>query len=116
MQSRISDQTTLTEHLYRHTGMNTAFVCFFHGDTPLSFLGQGETFAAWLMCVEYVHDLTRPPHFDDALQPLTQLSLLLRKTYKQLVEYLRKRHPDIYAAKAAIVEFHLEQELNQISP
>ncbi|WP_292822740.1 BREX-6 system phosphatase PglZ [Nostoc sp. JL33] len=118
LQSRISDQTalnTLTEHLYRHTGMNTAFVCFFHGDTPLSFLGLGETFAAWLMCVEYVHDLTRPPHLD-ALQALTQLSLPLRKTCKQLVEYLRKRHPDIYAAKAAIVESHLEQELNQIRP
>ncbi|MEA5621516.1 BREX-6 system phosphatase PglZ [Nostoc sp. UHCC 0251] len=118
LQSRISDQTalnTLTEHLYRHTGMNTAFVCFFHGDTPLSFLDLGETFAAWLMCVEYVHDLTRPPHLE-ALQPLTQLSLPLRKTCKQLVEYLRKRHPDIYAAKAAIVESHLEQELNQISP
>ncbi|ACC80910.1 BREX-6 system phosphatase PglZ [Nostoc punctiforme] len=118
LQSRISDQTalnTLTEHLYRHTGMNTAFVCFFHGDTPLSFLDLGETFAAWLMCVEYVHDLTRPPHLD-ALQPLAQLSLPLRKTCKQLVEYLRKRHPDIYAAKAAIVESHLEQELNQISP
>ncbi|MEH1826753.1 MAG: BREX-6 system phosphatase PglZ [Nostoc sp.] len=118
LQSRISDQTalnSLTEHLYRHTGMNTAFVCFFHGDTPLSFLDLGETFAAWLMCVEYVHDLTRPPHLD-ALQPLTQLSLPLRKTCKQLVEYLRKRHPDIYAAKAAIVESHLEQELNQISP
>lgn len=118
LQSRISDQTalnTLTEHLYRHTGMNTAFVCFFHGDTPLSFLDLGETFAAWLMCVEYVHDLNRPPHLE-ALQPLTQLSLPLRKTCKQLVEYLRKRHPDIYAAKAAIVESHLEQELNQISP
>ncbi len=118
LQSRISDQTalnTLREHLYRHTGMNIAFVCFFHGDTPLSFLDLGETFAAWLMCVEYVHDLTRPPYLD-ALQPLTQLSLPLQKTCKQLVKYLRKRHPDIYATKAAIVESHLEQELNQISP
>jgi hypothetical protein len=118
LQSRISDQTalnTLTEHLYRHTGMNIAFVCFFHGDTPLSFLDLGETFAAWLMCVEYVHDLTCPPYLD-ALQPLTQLSLPLQKTCKQLVKYLRKRHPDIYATKAAIVESHLEQELNQISP
>lgn len=106
---------TLTQHLYRHTGMDEAFLQFYCNQETLSFSRLGEAFAAWLMCVEYVQDLNRSPHLSQ-LQPLTQLSSPLRKNCKHLIEYLRQRHPDTYAAKAVIVESHLEPELQTLTP
>jgi PglZ domain len=110
-----NDFDILAQHLYRHTGINQAFLDFYLNHEPLSFSSLGEVFAAWLMCVEYVHDLTRPPYLD-ALQPLTQISTPLKKTCKQLVENLRQRYPDTYENKALITETHLEREFNHISP
>ncbi|MBR8837384.1 MAG: BREX-6 system phosphatase PglZ [Stigonema ocellatum SAG 48.90 = DSM 106950] len=104
----------LRQHLYRHTGMDDAFLQFYCYQETLSFSTLGEAFAAWLMCVEYVQDLNRSPHLSQ-LQPLSQLSPPLLKTCKQLIEYLRQRYPDTYAAKAIIVESHLELELQTVS-
>lgn len=118
LQSKVYDEATvqtLAEHLYRHAGMDSAFLCFFHGDAPLSFHNLSEVFAAWLMCVEYVHDLARSPHLD-ILKPLQQLSLPLRRNCDQLIRYLRQRYADIYVAIAQRVEFDLQQELDAISP
>ncbi|GCL39442.1 alkaline phosphatase domain-containing protein [Sphaerospermopsis reniformis] len=106
---------TLTQHLYRHTGMDEAFLQFYYNQETLSFSRLGEAFAAWLMCVEYVQNLNRLPHLPQ-LQPLSQLSLPLRKNCKQLIEYLRQRYPDTYAAQAVIVESHLEPELQTLIP
>ena len=110
-----SDLVILAEHLYRYTGINQEFLDFYLNQETLSFISLGEAFAAWLMCVEYVHDLTRPPHLD-ALKPLIQISTPLRKICEQLIKYLRQRHPEIYAAKALITETHIEQEFLRISP
>jgi hypothetical protein len=118
LQSKISDSSaldTLAQHLYRHTGLDQAFLQFFHGNKPLSFIDLGDAFAAWLMCVEYVNDLKRSPSLD-ALKPLTQLSSPLRKACEQLINHLRQRHPETYAIKATLVESHLELELNAIGP
>lgn len=118
LQSKVYDEATvqtLAEHLYRHTGMDSAFLCFFHGDAPLSFHNLSEVFAAWLMCVEYVHDLARSPHLD-ILKPLQHLSLPLRRNCDQLIRYMRQRYADIYVAIAQRVEFDLQQELDAISP
>ena len=118
LQSKVYDEATvqtLAEHLYRHTGMDSAFLCFFHGDAPLSFHNLSEVFAAWLMCVEYVHDLARSPHLN-IFKPLQQLSLPLLQNCDQLIRYLRQRYADIYVAIAQRVEFDLQQELDAISP
>jgi hypothetical protein len=96
-----ADLPTLIDHLHRHTGLDQPFIEFFHGDRPLSFTDLGDTFAAWLMCVEYANDLQRLPHLE-ILQPLqTQLSKPLQKNSLSLLNHLRDRHPDIYVEKAA---------------
>ncbi|MBW4672228.1 MAG: BREX-6 system phosphatase PglZ [Cyanomargarita calcarea GSE-NOS-MK-12-04C] len=110
-----NDLAILAEHLYRYTGINQEFLNFYLNQETLSFISLGEAFTAWLMCVEYVHDLTHLPHLD-ALKPLLQISIPLRKTCEQLIKYLRQRHPETYAAKALITETHLEQEFLRISP
>jgi len=118
LRSKISDQASflmLKDHLHRHTGISAAFLKLFVGTKPLAFQDLAEAFAAWLMCVEYVNDLTRPPHLED-LKPLKQLSTVLQKTCSQLIYYFRDRYPDIYGAMAAIVESRLEQELEAINP
>jgi PglZ domain len=118
LRGKITDKSQLdilAQHLYRYTGINQAFLDFYLNYEPLSFSSLGEAFVAWLMCVEYVHDLNRLPYID-ALQQIARISTPLQKTCKQLIEYLRQRHPETYAAKALITETHLEQEFNRISP
>lgn len=118
LRSKISDDTallTLKDHLHRHTGISDEFLQFFHGTTSLSFQDLAEAFAAWLMCVEYVTDLTRSPHLQE-LKPLKQLSTVLQKTCSQLIQHFRDRYPENYIEMAAIVESRLEQELEAIRP
>ncbi|MBV6628077.1 MAG: BREX-6 system phosphatase PglZ [Rivularia sp. (in: Bacteria)] len=111
----VNDLNILAEHLYRCTGMNREFLDFYLNKETTTFISLGEAFAAWLMCVEYVHDLNRSPHLD-TLKPLIQISIPLRKTCEKLINYLRQRHPEIYAAKALITETHIEKEFLHISP
>ena len=111
-----ADLTILLDHLHRHTGLDQPFIVFFHGNRPLSFTDLGDTFAAWLMCVEYTNDLQRLPHLP-ILQPLqTQLSKPLQKNSLSLLNHLRDRHPDIYVEKATIAETRLEEEISAIQP
>jgi hypothetical protein len=119
-----ADRDTLIDYLNRHTGFDRPFIQFFHGvgvDTPLetrslSFNDLGDTFAAWLMCVEYANDLRHLPHLP-ILQPLqAELSKPLQKNSLSLLHHLRDRHPDIYAEKAKIAETRLEEEINAIQP
>ena len=119
-----ADLTILIDHLHRHTGIDQPFIEFFHGvgiaspleTRPLSFTDLGDTFAAWLMCVEYANDLRRLPHLA-ILQPLqTQLSKPLQKNSLSLLNHLRDRHPDIYVEKATIAETRLEEEISAIQP
>lgn len=109
------DFIILAEHLYRHTGINQEFLDFYLNHENISFIGLGEAWVAWLMSVEYVHDLNRLPHLE-ILKPIKQLSQPLRKTCEKLIKYLRDRHPETYAAKALITETHLEEEFLRISP
>lgn len=111
-----SSRQQLLDHLYRRTGLDSNFVCFYHGGSIPSFQELGEICAAWLMCVEYVHDLARLPNLPE-LQPIKELSPPLVKTCEQLVKHLRERQPDIYVRLANTVEeTRLKEELSQIRP
>ena len=119
-----ADLDVVIDHLHRHTGLDRAFIDFFHGvgiasppeARPLKFTDFGDTFAAWLMCVEYTNDLTRLPHLE-VLQPLsTQLSTPLKQVCLRLLGHLRDRTPDLYADKATIAEARLEEEISAIQP
>lgn len=105
----------LADHLHRHTGLNTAFLEFYLQQTTYPFSQLAEAFAAWLMSVEYVHDLTRPPYLD-ALKPLQTLSTPLKKTCDRLIQHLRENHLERYANTANSVESRLELELNAMGP
>jgi hypothetical protein len=110
-----NDLPRLFDHLHRHTGLDAAFSTFYLSQPIAQFNAISDTFIAWLMCVEYVHDLTRLPHLPK-LQALKSLSLPLRKTCDRLLNHLRQHHPDRYAEKAAIVETRLDPELSAIQP
>ena len=114
--SHADSRQQLLTYLYQRTGLDTNFVKFYHGESLPSFQELGEIFAAWLMCVEYVHDLTRSPHLE-ALQPLQSLSSPLVKTCGQLIHHLRQRLPDYYERIARTVEeTSLKLELDVIRP
>ncbi len=109
------DLDILIDYLHRHAGMDAAFLEFFNGERERSFNDIREAFVAWVMCVEYVHDLTHAPHLD-VLKPLRRISAPLRKTCIRLVNRLRENYPDQYATYAEITEAHLHDELEAIAP
>ncbi len=69
---------------------------------------------AWLLCVEYVHDLRRPPRHP-SLQRLKGLAKPLVNTTRELLDQLRSQHGDAYAKKAHEVEAFLAAELEQMT-
>ncbi len=118
LKKKIPDENALNllaDHLYRKTGMDEAFRTFFLGGKVRTFTDLGEAFAAWLMCVEYVDDLTVAPHLD-ALKPLTSLAGPLHKTCLKLVRYFRQSHPESYEMFAMIAEARLLEEIEAIPP
>src|SRR5690606_36004236 len=71
-------------------------------------------FAAWLLCVEYVHDLRRLPHLV-SLQRLAELPKPLVSVATELLSQLRAQHGDAYARLANDVETFVAAELEQMS-
>jgi hypothetical protein len=115
---RFSDRGSLdrlADHIHRHTGMDRAFGEFFNDGPPETLTSLRETFGAWLMCVEYVQNLTVPPTLA-ALKPIRSLSDPLRSACFRLVDHFRSRHPDAYAAVAMGAESHLREEIESHSP
>lgn len=109
----------LQAYLGRQTGMDAPWLAFFAQADGAG--GTGEeakkalndllaAWVGWLLSVEYVHDMVRPPHVAQ-LQPLRQLSPPLVKVCLGLVEHLREKHPETYATLADEVELHLYEEL-----
>jgi hypothetical protein len=118
LKTRVVTETSLAllaQHLHRHTGLDQGFISFYLQKPDYTLGELGETLAAWLMSVEYVHDLTRVPHLEE-LKPLRALAGSLKKVCDRLIDHLRQRHPDLYASTAAIVELRLEPELSAIQP
>lgn len=67
--------------------------------------------AAWALCVEYVHDLGRPPH-DERLAPAKTLPAKVVTECQQLADHLRQRHPAFYRRTADATEALLEDEFS----
>ena len=105
----------LRGYLYRHAGMDEAWLAFFArggADPKASDVENlASAFAGWLLAVEYVHDLARPPHLD-ALQPVRALSVPLVAACCELVRHLRAHNPDAYVELADETEVHLQGELD----
>ncbi|BAU63370.1 alkaline phosphatase domain-containing protein [Stanieria sp. NIES-3757] len=104
----------LLDYLNRHTGMDLPFCDFFLTGIPISFDNLGLVLAGWLMCVEYVHNLKRPPHLAE-LQPLTKLTKPLLKNCQHLIEQLRQQH-STYIELTQQVEFWINEELEAMQP
>ncbi|GMU52132.1 MAG: hypothetical protein AMXMBFR33_12780 [Candidatus Xenobia bacterium] len=106
----------LRNYLARHTGLSAELTeLFLQGECARTLRALTEAWIAWLLSVEYVHDLNRPPHLE-VLRPLRSLSPPLCKTCHELVTTLRKRHPERYRVYANQTESMLEAELEAGSP
>ena len=105
---------TLCQWLHRHVGLDPAFLALFLGREPLSPQASGEAFMAWLLCVEYVHDLTREPYLEFLL-PLRRLPDLLRRACQALAHHARERHAVAYEQVADHVEALLEFDLGRMT-
>lgn len=100
--------------LNRRTGLSDAFLAFYHPE-PLTGLDTlADTFAAWLMSVEYIDDLRCPPRLD-TLKPLATLSAPLLERCRHLVRQLREHLPERYTELAAVVEERLKDELDHVA-
>ncbi len=96
---------TLLNHLYRHTGIDAAFLHFFLGEDPYTFASVGDAFAGWLICVD-LRRFEKEPGLS-AFVPLYP-SHSLRKTCGRLLDYLRNRYPETYAQKECLVAARLQ--------
>jgi hypothetical protein len=106
-----ADLRALRDYLASHTGFSEAFESFFHnGRLSATPFELAEAYMGWILCVEYVHDLSRPPALE-VLKPLRQLSPPLLKRCRKLCEHLRKHHSDAYREAANQTENLLDQEL-----
>jgi hypothetical protein len=114
-----SDQEAqiLSEYLHKLTGMDAAWMVFARKDEaktkPLDHVIGA--LVAWLLAVEYVHDLRRPPYLK-ALQPLRDLSAPLVKACSDLLVQFRRDNGDAYVQRANEVESFLSAELSQMTP
>ncbi len=106
----------LQDFFHRHTGFAEDFASFVTGaPRPTSLRALGDALAGWVLCVEYVHDLTRPPTLP-ALLPLTRLSAPLRDASTALTRRLRENHPEVYRSQALLTEAQLEPEISAGRP
>jgi hypothetical protein len=107
---------TLRGYLHKLTGMDDAWVEFYGEDRNVKPLDNViDALAAWLLCVEYVHDLKRPAHLKP-LQRLRDLSVPLVKSCSDLVVQLRRDNGDAYVKRADEVESFLSEELKAMTP
>ncbi|MGB8929879.1 MAG: BREX-6 system phosphatase PglZ [Anaeromyxobacteraceae bacterium] len=125
--SRVTTQPereVLAAFLERQTGMDADWLAWFPvpvasgGQEPSSKSRLGtilDAWTGWLLAVEYVHDLTRPPHLPE-LQRLASLSPQLVKACRGLVERLRAEKVDAYERLADDVEDRLKEEFEGIGP
>lgn len=106
----------LRDYLHQLTGMDDEWLAFASGEPQSSPLDRVlSAFAAWVLCVEYVHDLRRDPHLASLVR-LKALSTALVSACMSLAAQLRKHHPDAYVRLADEVESTLDLELQRMTP
>lgn len=106
----------LRGYLLKLTGMDDAWVEFFGEDKNVKPLDNAlDALAAWLLCIEYVHDLKRPAHLVP-LQRLRSLSAPIVKVCCDIVAQVRRDNADTYERLADDVEGFLAEELRMMTP
>jgi hypothetical protein len=96
-----------------HTGMDGLWLGFFGQAGGAKLKETANALIGWLLSVEYVQDLLRPPLLPE-LTRLRDLVPPLVKTCQRLVQRLRDQHPDAYANLADEAELHLHRELAEM--
>jgi hypothetical protein len=106
---------TLKNYIHRLTGMDEAWETFSPGEGVKPLERVLHQLAAWVLTVEYVHDLRRPAH-DERLRRLKDLSGPIVKACCDLAAQLRRENADAYERIADELEGFLEGELAAMSP
>lgn len=106
-------QEVIQAYLLRQTGLDEPWRSRFGAGPPAASLPAA--FFAWVLCVEYVHDLARPPHLE-RLQPLKALPPAHVAACRELASHLRARHPESYVLLADEAEALLGEELERMRP
>ncbi|MBT9554533.1 MAG: BREX-6 system phosphatase PglZ [Myxococcales bacterium] len=109
----VLDERVVREFWHRQVGMDPEWVKAVTSDRGHT--GLGHALASWILCVEYVSDLKRPPASEELLR-LGSLPTPLIERCKQLCEHLRTRHPRRYISLADLVEADLPDEVSSIRP
>lgn len=110
------DPGDVQDYFARHVGFSREFAAFLSGTPqPADLRTLTDALVAWVLCVEYVHDLRRAPSLE-ALQPLRKLSAPLRDASLALTRRLRESHPEIYGKQTLVTEEQLKAELAAGSP
>ncbi len=106
---------TLRSYIHKLTGMDAAWEGFYPDTeaTPLARVLQ--QLGAWILAVEYVHDLRRPA-YDEHLRRLKNLSAPLVKACRDVAAQVRRDSGDAYARIADEVEGVLADELAAMTP
>jgi len=100
-------------YLERTLGLDTSWRAGSVGDDRLGDSGDLQLLmSSWALCVEFVHDLKRPPK-DAFLQPLQQLPRNAVESSQALAAHIRSAHPETYARDADQVEADLLLEARE---
>jgi hypothetical protein len=111
-----ADAKVLRSYLHNLTGIDDDWFAFAEvgsGRTPIE--QALYALGAWLLCVEYVHDLRREAHLP-VLRRLKALSPALVKVNARIVGELRDQHGEAYAQRADDVEALVHEELDAMTP
>lgn len=107
---------TLKDYLHKLTGLDDAWLDLFRVGPQRGMLDPVlRALEAWILCVEYVHDLRRPAHRPE-LQRLRELSPQLVKACRDLVARVRTEWGDAYERIADEVAAIFADEMKGMAP
>jgi hypothetical protein len=106
---------TLRNYIHRLTGLDEGWEAFYPDTESKPLERTLHQLGAWILAVEYVHDLRRSAH-DERLRRLKNLSAPLVKACCDLAGQIRRDNGDAYARIADEVEGFLVDELAAMSP
>ncbi len=113
--TRITDRQALWDQFTVWTGIPEAWRAFVGGDDLPAPDDLATAVISWVLSVEYVDDLRRPP-IDPKLAGIPALPRALIDTCGELAAWLRDTHPDAYERTADDTETWLEEEAREAHP